>query len=120
MKFDKLVETIAGLGVPGLVLLFAMALTGYFGAAAITTALAALGGPFGMIGGIGMLVFLALISKALSKWGIEKIAKAVIQKLFEKGETKEGVLEKIESYRFISKELKLNIKDYVERFSKSQ
>ena len=47
MKFDKLVSIIAGLGVPGLVLLFAMALTGYVGAAAITTALAALGGPAG-------------------------------------------------------------------------
>ncbi|MBA7654150.1 hypothetical protein ES703_62025 [subsurface metagenome] len=120
MKFDKLVETIAGLGVPGLVLLFAMTLTGYAGAAAITTALAALGGPFGMLGGIGLLVLLALISKALSKWGIEKIAKAVIQKLIEKSETKEGILEKIESYWFISKDLKLKIKDYIEKFFESQ
>ena len=120
MKFDKLVETIVGLGVPGLVLLFAMALTGYAGAAAITTALAALGGPLGMIGGIGMLILLALISKALSKWGIERIAKAVIQKLIEKGETRGSVLEKIESYWFISKDLKLKIKDYVEQYFKTQ
>lgn len=70
LSFDKIVDTITGLGVPGLVLLFAMALTGYAGAAAITTALAALGGPFGMIGGIGMLVVLALISKGLAKWGL--------------------------------------------------
>ena len=88
-KFDKLVETIAGLGVPGLVLLFAMALTGYVGAAAITTALAALGGPAGMLGGIAVLILLALISRGLAKWGLERIAKAVMQKLIEKGETKE-------------------------------
>lgn len=113
MKFDKIVEAIAGLGVPGLVLCCALALTGFAGAAALTTALASLGGPLGMLGGIGVLLFLVLISKALSKWGIEKIAEAVKRRLIEKGETKESILEKIESYRPISKELKLKIKDYV-------
>lgn len=57
---DRLVSKIAALGVPGLVLLVAMSATGYAGAAALTTALAALGGPLGMLGGIavlGLLVF---------------------------------------------------------------
>jgi len=120
MKFDKLVETIAGLGVPGLVLLFAMALTGYVGAAAITTALAALGGPLGMLGGIGVLIILALIAKGLAKWGLERIAKAVIQKLIEeKGETEESILTKLRSYRFISKELKLKLKDFIKGYFKN-
>jgi len=47
---DKIVSKIAALGVPGLVLLVAISATGLYGAAAITTALAALG-PFGMVGG---------------------------------------------------------------------
>lgn len=117
-KFDKLVETIAGLGVPGLVLLFAMALTGYAGAAAITTALASLGGPAGMLGGIAVLILLALISRGLAKWGLERIAKAVMQKLIDKGETKGSILEKINSYRFISKDLKLKLKDFVNEYFK--
>ena len=116
MKFDKLVEMIAGLGVPGLILLFAMGLTGYVGAAAMTTALAALGGPVGMLGGIAVLILLAFMSKGLSKWGMEKIAVAVLKKLIEKGETKESILRKINSYKFVSKELKLYMKDFVERY----
>jgi len=116
MKFDKLVSVIAGLGVPGLVLVFAMALTGYAGAAAITTALAAMGGPLGMLGGIAVLVLLGLISKGLTAWGLEKIAEAVVRKLIEKGETKEGILRKIDSYWFLSKDLKLKIRDFVERY----
>lgn len=45
---DQIVDKIAALGVPGLVLLVAMAFTGWAGAAALTTALAALGGSLGM------------------------------------------------------------------------
>lgn len=116
MKFDKLVSMIAGLGVPGLVLLFAMYLTGFAGAAAITTALAALGGPAGMLGGIGVLVLLGFMSKGLAAWGLEKIAIAVMQKLIENGETKETLLHKIGSYRFLSRDLKLKIKDFVEKY----
>lgn len=119
-KFDVLVETIAGLGVPGLVLVFAMALTGYVGAAAITTALAALGGPLGMLGGIGLLVLLALVSRGLAKWGLERIAKAVLNKLIEKGETKESITRKIGAYWFISKDLKLKLRDFVDGFRKEE
>ena len=39
---DKIVNKIVGLGVPGLVLLMAMGISGWVGAAAITTALAML------------------------------------------------------------------------------
>ena len=67
---DKIFDNIAALGVPALVLVVAMATSGYVGVAAITTALAALGGPIGMIGGIGMLIILSLISKALAQKGI--------------------------------------------------
>ena len=52
---DKLVNKIVALGVPGLVLLIAMHLTGFAGAAALTAALASLGGPLGMLGGLAVL-----------------------------------------------------------------
>ncbi|MDP3486811.1 MAG: hypothetical protein Q8S19_02620 [Bacillota bacterium] len=47
---DKLVTKIVALGVPGLILVVAMGVSGWAGGAAITVALA--GGPFGMLGGI--------------------------------------------------------------------
>lgn len=118
MKLDKTAEIIAGLGVPGLVLFAAMAFTGYFGAAATTTALAALGGPIGMLGGIGVLCLLALISRGLTKWGFETIGKKVIEKLIEKGDSIESIKTKIDSYKFVSKDLKLNLKDFINNSGK--
>lgn len=109
---DKIVDKIVALGVPGLVLLVAMAATGWAGAAAITTALAVLGGPLGMLGGIGVLVVLALISKGLATYGFEKLFVASVKKLHEKGTSKEDILRKIEAYP-ISKGMKLKIKDHL-------
>ena len=52
---DSIVNKIAGLGVPGIMLMVAISMTGLSGAAAITAALALLG-PGGMLGGIAFLL----------------------------------------------------------------
>lgn len=52
---DRIVNKIAGLGVPGIMLMVAISMTGLSGAAAITAALALLG-PGGMLGGIAFLI----------------------------------------------------------------
>ncbi|MGV0028480.1 hypothetical protein [Phormidesmis priestleyi] len=74
---DELVKKIAALGLPGVVLIVVMATTGLTGAAAITTALALLGGPAGMLGGIAVLGLTALITDALAKVGLENLLTAV-------------------------------------------
>lgn len=102
---DKVITKIAALGVPGLVLLVAIAMTGLAGGAAIVAALALLGGPLGMLGGIGVLGLLVLISDALSKYGLEKIFSGVVIELRKKGISKEEIRNKINSY-LISKSLK--------------
>lgn len=68
---DEVVRKVAALGLPGVLLVVTMAATGFAGAAAITTALATLGGPFGMIGGIGILGIVGLVADALGKYGID-------------------------------------------------
>ena len=113
IPIDEVVERIAGLGVPGLVLLVAMSSSGLFGGAAIVTGLAALGGPFGMIGGIGAVVLSGFIAAAISKYGFENIFRRVIKKLREQGRTEEEILQKINQYP-IAKELKLKLRDYIE------
>ncbi|WP_437277192.1 hypothetical protein WME90_39060 [Sorangium sp. So ce375] len=110
---DKIVDKVVALGVPGLVLLVAMAATGWAGAAAVTTALAALGGPLGMLGGIALLIVLALISNALADYGFEAIFKATIARLREQGISNEEIKKKIESYP-ISGDLKIKIIHYID------
>jgi len=108
--FDNVVSTIAGLGVPGLVLLVAMAISGWAGAAAITAALATLGGPLGMLGGIAVLGILALMSKGLAEFGLEKIFFAVISRMEKDGQSKESIYQQISKYP-ISNTLKRKVRD---------
>ena len=115
IPFDKLIEKLVALGVPGLVLLLAVATTGLAGGAAIVTALAVLGGPLGMWGGIALLGLLVLISQALSQYGIDVIFQRVLRGLKAKGMTKEDILKKIDSYP-ISMGLKLKLRELVNRF----
>ena len=110
---DKIVDKIVALGIPGLVLLVAMGATGWVGAAAVTTALAALGGPLGMIGGIGVLIVLSMISKGLTQYSFEKLFKATVRKLYEKGISKKEIRDKIKHYP-ISKGLRKKINEYLD------
>jgi hypothetical protein len=95
--FQKAVAALVGLGVPGLVLLAVMATSGFAGAAAITSALATLGGPAGMLGGIAALIALGLASKALAEYGFPKLAEAVVRGLIAKGESRESMRRKLDS-----------------------
>ncbi|AFY54747.1 hypothetical protein Riv7116_2224 [Rivularia sp. PCC 7116] len=74
---DELIKKIAGLGFPGIILIAVMASTGLTGAAAITAALAFLGGPAGMLGGITVLGLTGLIADALTNVGLEELLTAV-------------------------------------------
>jgi hypothetical protein len=113
---DQIVDKIAALGVPGIVLLVAMFATGWAGAAAITTALAILGGPFGMLGGIAVLGILGLISKGLTDYGFEALFKGVVEELRKKGKSRSDIEREISAYP-ISRELKLKINDYLQSIS---
>ena len=116
LSLDKAAEIIAGLGIPGLVLIIMMAASPWVGAAAITASLAALG-PFGMLGGIATLGVLAFISRALAEFGVEIFFQRVLAKLIEGGETCEEILKKIDGYP-ISSKLKQKLKEFIEKFSR--
>lgn len=110
---DKIVEKIVSIGVPGIMLMVAISMTGLYGAAAITAALALLG-PGGMIGGVLTLVVAGSIASALSEYGFDALFKSVIKKMYEKGETKASIKAKIEKGPW-SKKLKLKAISDLER-----
>jgi len=115
LPLDKLISRLVALGMPGLVLVVAVAATGLAGGAAIVAALATLGGPFGMMGAILLLGLLVLISHALAEYGFEAVFTGVLKGLRGKGLTKKQILEKIDSYP-ISLGLKLKLREYVDKF----
>jgi len=115
MNLDELARKIAGVGIPGLVLLIAVSATGYTGAAAVTTALAAFGGPLGMAGGVGTLVLIGLISDGIAKFGVGAILGAVLDRLVEEGYSQEDMVQKIDSYP-ITEGLKLKLKKRIDGY----
>ncbi|MEK1417678.1 hypothetical protein HCZ92_09925 [Limosilactobacillus fermentum] len=94
---DEIAAKIAGIGVPALILVMAIGATGYVGAAAVTTALAALG-PGGMVGGVITLLASGTIVSAVTKYGIDSVFNAVVKELLKKGETKQDIINKIQKY----------------------
>ncbi|MBE6957562.1 MAG: hypothetical protein E7447_00215 [Ruminococcaceae bacterium] len=111
---EKLISKLAALGVPGLVLLFAVSTSGYVGAAAIVTALSTLG-PGGIIGGIATLALIGLIAHGLTEYGVDALSSALVKELLKKGESKQSILEKIEKYP-LSKSLKSRLREEVHNY----
>lgn len=106
---DEAVGKLAGVGLPGVILLIAMASTGLTGAAAITAALAMLG-PGGMIGGVVFLGIIGLASDSLSKYGLSALLKGIYHKRLANGESLDNLIKEINRLP-ISKRLKLVLKD---------
>ena len=102
---DKVVTKIAALGIPGLIFMVALTLSGLSGAAAITAALAMIG-PGGMIGGLITLGLAGVIAHAIAEYGFDALFIAVVKELYKRGETKQSIKSKIEKYP-VSKSLKL-------------
>lgn len=110
---DEVIDKIAALGVPGVVLLIAISTSGVAGGAAIVAALAFLGGPIGMLGGIAMLGLIMLVSQAITKYGTERLFRGVVNELRAKGMAKDEIRRKIGGYP-ISKNLKRTIGSYLD------
>lgn len=109
---DEVVKKIAALGLPGVILAIAMAATGFTGAAAITAALAILGGPAGMLGGIAVLGVTGLITDALAKFGLEELLTAVYCQR-RQSEPHGKLLEEIESLSLLDGDLKVRLKETI-------
>lgn len=111
---ERIISKIAGMGVPGLVLLVAINATGLSGAAAMTTALAAIG-PGGMLGGVACLLAASLILDGIAEWGFDALFAGVVRELYVRGETKESIQHKIARYP-ITRKLKRKLLWEVDSF----
>jgi small GTP-binding protein len=110
---DEVIRKVAALGFPAVILTVVMATTGLTGAAAITTALAILGGPFGMVAGIGALAISPLLIDLIGKFGIELVLMRVYETRSEK-ESIEKLCQEIDNLP-ISNELKQKVKTVIDK-----
>ena len=110
---DEIVKKVAALGLPGVVLVVVMATTGLTGDAAITAALAFLGGPAGMLGGMAVLGLTGLIGEALCEVGLENFLTAIYcQRRQEESHGK--LLSEIDSLSLFNSDLKARLKTTIQ------
>ncbi len=105
---DEIVKKLAGLGLPGIILVILTATSGG-SSAAVAAALTAVGGPFGILGGIALLGLITVVGDAIAGFGIEAILKAVYKER-SKTESLSFLSKEIQDLP-ISEELKLKLKD---------
>lgn len=113
VKFDleATVGQVASLGLPGIMLVLAIATSGYAGGAAITVGLATLGGPLGMVGGFISLGLVSVIGGALAKIGLENLLKFIYTERL-KQENLSGLMAEIQGLP-ISREMKDTILEHL-------
>jgi hypothetical protein len=112
---DGIVKQLAGFGLPGSILL----ILGFASAgsnAAIVAVLTAAGGPFGILGGIGLLGLTKVIGDLIADYGIEGILKAVYSER-SKTETLRSILYEIQDLP-ICQELKIKLQNHLKSESK--
>lgn len=97
INMDEFVAAAAGMGLPAVMLLVVMATTGLFGAAAITTALAMLGDPAGMLGGIALLGIVGSAANMLSRHSLEALLVAIYRYTTQEWEPQNHLCQQIES-----------------------
>ncbi|QKQ75855.1 hypothetical protein [Nostoc sp. TCL240-02] len=105
---DDIVKKLAGLGLPGVILVILTVTTGG-SSAAVAATLTALGGPFGIVGGIALLGLVTLVGDAVTGYGIEAILKGIYTER-SKTESVIFILKEIQSLP-ITEELKLKLKN---------
>lgn len=114
---DRAVAALVALGVPGLVLCFLAGTSGLAGGAALVAALVAFG-PGGILGGVLSAVALGLVSNAIAEFGLEAVAKAVVEGLLDEGMSVDEIRRKVKAipWPLISAKLKREILRFLDRF----
>ena len=111
MNIDEIAKKLAGLGLPGIILVV-LAVASAGSNAAIVAALTAAGGPLGILGGICLLGLVGVVGDTVGAYGIEAILKAVYSERT-KNESIRALVKEINDLP-ISDELKTKLTTHVE------
>ena len=112
---NEIVKHLASLGLPGSILLI-LGVASAGSNATIVAVLTAAGGPFGIVGGIGLLGLTKVVADLIADYGIEAILKAVYSER-SKYETLRSLLYEIQDLP-ICQELKIKLQNHLKSESK--
>lgn len=112
---DEVIKKIASLGLPGVIFVITLGTRGVATFLAVPIAIALLGGPFGVIGGITVLGLATLVSDAIAGFGLDAILSSVYKER-RKTEPSASLVSEIDNL-FISDELKYKLKAEVQTSS---
>ncbi|SRR5579883_2691287 len=73
---DEIIKKLAGLGLPGVILVI-LTVASEGSSAVVAATLTAWGGPFGIVGGIALFGLLTVLGDIIAKYGIDAILKAI-------------------------------------------
>ncbi|NEO30639.1 MAG: hypothetical protein F6K36_09450 [Symploca sp. SIO3C6] len=76
---DEVVKKVAALGLPGVILVVAMATSGAMGGIGLISTIAGFGGPLGLAGGLAFLGLMTGVGDIISGYGIDAVLKAVYE-----------------------------------------
>lgn len=111
-EIDKVIDKISFLGVPGLIFLVLMSFSPWTGGAAIMSTLSVLGGPFGAVAGLGVLLVFSRYGSKISALGYNRVILLVIDRMKKQGKSTDNIVKEIQKFP-ISEELKNKITDKI-------
>ncbi|MBD2291038.1 hypothetical protein H6F92_20570 [Microcystis wesenbergii FACHB-1317] len=111
VSLDEVAKRIGSLGLPGVILVVTVSTSGAT-TYPIAFALATLGGPLGVFGGLGLLSLTTVVGDVLTNYGIEAVL-AAIYKDRRKQEAQEDLIKEVEGLP-ITQGLKLKLKQQIE------
>ncbi|MEH1785230.1 hypothetical protein [Nostoc sp.] len=105
---DEIVKKLAGLGLPGVILVILL-IASEGSSAAVAAIITAWGGPFGIVGGIALLGLITVVGDTIAGYGIEAILKGIYAER-SKNESVIVLLKEIQDLS-ITEELKSKLKN---------
>lgn len=117
-SLDTVLSLLASIGGAGAVIIIVAATTGYAGCVALVAALALLGGPFGILGGVFATAGISVLIYAIGQYGVDYVMERLVLRWKEQGKSVSEIEDEINNMSsvLVSYDTKAKAIAYVRRY----